>query len=104
MCVLTLACPGEDAGSDAADVLLADAVVASLWPQSGDAEQVQVPLVGETHQGVLAVVLLDHRAEHSQRHATHTTALMGRQLELGLSTHLGEGEHLGGGGYNRERF
>lgn len=94
--VLTLAVLGEDAGGNATDVLLSDAVVVDLGPQAGHSEDVDVPQVGETGQAVFQPLLGASTGQAHQGHLPHPAALVCCQLELGLGTHFGQCEYLGG--------
>lgn len=91
---LTLAILGEDAGGDAADVLLADAVVVDLRPQAGHREDMQVAQVGEAGQPVLRIVVAGGAGKAHQTHFPDAATLVGGQLELGFGADFGEGEDL----------
>lgn len=92
--LLTLAVLGEDAGRNAADVLLADAGVLHLHLDVWQRYHVQVALIGQDHQAALAVVLRPTAAEPGDAHPPHSGAVDGRQFQLHLGTHLRQGEHL----------
>lgn len=56
VCVLTLAMLSEDAGSNAADILSADAGVLNLHLDRRQRHHVEVALIGQNHQAAFAVV------------------------------------------------
>lgn len=93
-CVLTLAVLGEDAGSDAADVLFADARVLNLHLDIWQRHHVEVALVGQNHQAAFAVVLRPTAAEPGHAHPPHSGAVYGCQLQLHLSANLWQAENL----------
>ena len=84
----------EDAGGNAADVLLPDTGVVHLRPQARHREDMDITQVGEAGKAGLSVVLRYHTGKGSQGYLPHTTAFVGCQLEFSLSAHLGQGEHL----------
>lgn len=93
---LTLAVLGEDARGDAAHVLPADAGVLDLHLHVGQRHHVEVALVGQDHQAALAVVLGAAAAEPGHGGPPHPGAVQGRELQLHLGAHFGQGENLHG--------
>lgn len=92
--VLTLAVLGEDTGSDAADILSADAGVLNLHLDCRQRHHVEVALIGQNRQAALTVVLRPAAAKPGDAYPPHSGAIRGRQLQLHLRAHLWQGENL----------
>lgn len=76
--VLTLAMLGEDTGSNAADILSADAGVLDLHFHIGQGHNMEVALIGQDHQAALTVVFCAAAAKPGHTSPPHSGAVQGR--------------------------